>query len=417
MILKILLEKKHVMKMNAKTLQKYYLRKLNKIVCFACKNSPYYNELINKTNIKKIRSLKDFGKIPFLTKQIIRENFEKIRVPKIKGYKVRSTGSSGEPLEIYKNKNSIYRTLLMGNPVFIAKYLNLSLNNILLLLLNDEHSIENILTNPLDKFLKVQKFLITVDKDIEYITKFIYEKNIEFIITYPHMLKNIANEAKNKNIKFPNLKLVLISGELITDNFVHKYEEFFNCFIMNSYISTEGGLMAVFLPQVNGMKIVYDNVYIETIDEEGKSVFNKEGRIVITDLNNKAFPLIRYSGLKDKGIITFDNKQRPILKVILGREMDEIVNSAQRHFSSYIFTDILESVPNINKFQIHQLDHDRFKILIEAGKDLENIDEIQGEIKIRFEEVLKEKIELKIEPVDEIETENQMFYVVKNHFL
>ncbi|MCD6577852.1 phenylacetate--CoA ligase family protein [bacterium] len=418
MILKILLEKKRVLGMNSEQLKKFHLKKLRKLFNFAKKNSVYYADLFEKNGLEKISSIDKFGKIPFLTKDIIRKNINNIRIKKVEGYEVRSTGSSGEPIKIFKDKESIYRTLVMGNPFFIGKYLNIKLNNLLLLLLNDKHSIENLLTNPMKRFFKLERHKLHIDLSVKDMVDYIIKHNIEFIITYPHIIKNIANYVTRNNINITSLKLVLISGELSTKNYIEKYEKLFNAVILNSYIATEGGIMATYLPNYEGMKIIHDNVYIEVINKKGEAVFNEEGRIVITDLNNRAFPMIRYLGLNDTGIISLNKEGIPYLEVISGREMDEIINSKGRHFSSYFITDLIEGIPAVEKFQIHQLKPNIFNILIETGKKDEFVEGSKhySFVKEHLEALLQENVQLTLDVVTEIKKESDMFYVVRRHF-
>jgi phenylacetate-CoA ligase len=66
------------------------LKKIQQIVKYAYFNVPYYRELFDKNNISyKIKTFDDFEKIPYLTKDIIRENLEKLKsVEKIKCNKI-----------------------------------------------------------------------------------------------------------------------------------------------------------------------------------------------------------------------------------------------------------------------------------------------------------------------------------------
>jgi phenylacetate-CoA ligase len=58
-----------------KELENYQMEQLNKLLIHACNNVLYYQNLFNKQGLKPddIQSLDDFKKIPFLTKDIVRE--------------------------------------------------------------------------------------------------------------------------------------------------------------------------------------------------------------------------------------------------------------------------------------------------------------------------------------------------------
>ena len=81
--------------------------------------------------------------------------------------------------------------------------------------------------------------------------------------------------------------------------------EAFNITVVNEYGSAEFGLIALERDQhwvLNNL-----NLYVEVLDDAGKVLSNgEEGRIVITDLYNKAHPFIRYE-IGDMGSITSIN--------------------------------------------------------------------------------------------------------------
>jgi phenylacetate-CoA ligase len=91
----------------------FQLRQLQSLLQYAYTNVPYYKILFDKIdfNPAKVTALTDIERIPFLTKQIIRENFEALtsrsKIPG--GYYVATTGgSTGEPLRILLDYDSIF---------------------------------------------------------------------------------------------------------------------------------------------------------------------------------------------------------------------------------------------------------------------------------------------------------------------
>ena len=86
--------------------RKIQLKKIQEIVEYAYFNVPYYKELFDKNNISyKINSFEEFEKIPYLTKDIIRNNLDKLKSKeKIKNIKVTTGGTTGMPMEFYLDK-------------------------------------------------------------------------------------------------------------------------------------------------------------------------------------------------------------------------------------------------------------------------------------------------------------------------
>ena len=63
---------------SSEQLKEYQLQQLNKLLIQAYEHVPYYKKLFDRLNLKpeNIRSIQDLQKLPFLTKDIIKENME-----------------------------------------------------------------------------------------------------------------------------------------------------------------------------------------------------------------------------------------------------------------------------------------------------------------------------------------------------
>jgi phenylacetate-CoA ligase len=107
-----LLEKRE--SLGEEEIKQYQFNQLKKILVHSYKNVPYYTDLFNKVSFdpSNFTDLKQMEQIPFLTRDIIISNFDKLTSRKgvSGGYYVGSTGgSSGLPLKFYLEYNSIYR--------------------------------------------------------------------------------------------------------------------------------------------------------------------------------------------------------------------------------------------------------------------------------------------------------------------
>ncbi len=81
----------------------YQFEKTKEILKYCNENIPYYQELFEKINFKieDFNSLKDLERIPILTKEIVRDNFEKLKNHNFEGKIVHSqtSGSTGKSLQ------------------------------------------------------------------------------------------------------------------------------------------------------------------------------------------------------------------------------------------------------------------------------------------------------------------------------
>ncbi len=419
MILKIFLEKKKLFAMSGEKLQRYQFKKIRKLLKRARSHSPYYSDLLKDVSIDGIDSVEKLQAIPLLTKELLRENIDRIRIPGDGAVGVSTSGSSGEPVRILKSKRSVIRTLITGHPFFVSRYTGLKINKTALVLIWGDNSVETLFSNPLEKYLKTEKVLINVMDPIQDVVSELLKEKPDMIITYPSMLRNIASEFEARGIRPDFLKLIVLSAELATPSYIGKYEDFFSCLILSAYISTETGMMAIDKPDHSNMYIVGDNAFLEVL-KDGKPVWEEEGDIVVTELNNFAMPMIRYSGLCDKGILTRDNKGRRALKVLTGRQIQDLISAGGKHISAFYATEIIEGIPGIKKFRIVQRDVNSIfvELISEKKQGFLPGEETYELIRSEFEKVLGNSCKLEIKLCDLIKTEHAdgTFDVVRRDF-
>lgn len=98
-------------------IETFQLYELKKLVNYCYDNVPYYTELFDTIALKpsEIQSIQDLSKIPVLTKDIVRENVDKLKSTNFKGDIVQShtSGSTGKALQFDFSKEAIqYRWAL-----------------------------------------------------------------------------------------------------------------------------------------------------------------------------------------------------------------------------------------------------------------------------------------------------------------
>jgi phenylacetate-CoA ligase len=101
-------------KLSPEEIRTYQFSQLKNILIHSYTNVPYYRELFNKISFDplKFSDFEQISNIPFLTREIVKDNFDKlISTKKVKnGYYIGTTGgSSGLPLKFLLDYNSIYK--------------------------------------------------------------------------------------------------------------------------------------------------------------------------------------------------------------------------------------------------------------------------------------------------------------------
>ena len=95
-------------------LEELQLKRLKQTVSLAYKNIPFYKEQFSKINLKPkdITSLKDVQKLPFTTREDLRENYPFGMLAVTKEHVVRlhtSSGTTGKPKAIFFSKKDVDR--------------------------------------------------------------------------------------------------------------------------------------------------------------------------------------------------------------------------------------------------------------------------------------------------------------------
>ena len=125
------------------------------------------------------------------------------------------------------------------------------------------------------------------------------------------------------------------------------------------------------------------------------------GRIVITDLFNYAFPIIRYDN-GDTAVAVRKEKNgrfKLCLSVLYGRRSDLIYDCDGKAVTPYIITNNLWDIEGVKQYRFIQEDVKDYTIWLNG--DQEKMD--QEEILRRIRPYLGEEARIKIEMVDEIQ--------------
>ncbi|MFD0777692.1 hypothetical protein ACFQZF_03305 [Flavobacterium myungsuense] len=143
-------------------------------------------------------------------------------------------------------------------------------------------------------------------------------------------------------------------------------EEYLGVPIINEYGAAELDIIAFQNPE-NEWQVNAETLFVEILDENDQPLpYGKEGRIVITNLYNKAHPFIRYE-VGDYGIL--DEKstlKKPILKKLTGRTNDIAILPSGKTCPGMTFYSITKKLfgddGNVKEFVIIQTKTDTFEI-------------------------------------------------------
>jgi len=243
-----------------------------------------------------------------------------------------------------------------------------------------------------------------VKKNVDEINKF---KPIT-IVGYPSALHFLALEIEKNNLQLTHLpKGVISAGETLHLHQREIIEKVFKTQVYNRYGSREFGHIANECLAHEGLHYNADDLIIEIVDEKGMVCKSGQiGRLIITDLNNYAFPLIRYD-IGDLGSMSSSENcccgcTFPKLSAIEGRTFDIIYGINGNKVSGTFWTlSFRNKIQGVDAFQIRQFLNYDILINIKTNKQFNELE--NKKIRQLISENLGEKINITINDVTEFE--------------
>lgn len=375
-----------------------------KIIEHARSRVPYYRDALKDL---EIRSLDDLTAIPFLTKKIIQANTE---VLKAEGYPPErfipnmTGGSTGEKLKLFSDANSSRPAFLMRGNMWAGwrvgeKQLQLWGAH------SDLSNAEGLLQRFTGTFIHRNKMLSSydmTDRDMLDYSDIINRYRPRLITGYTSALYLLSMFIRENGLKVHSPKGVICSAETLTENHREVIESVFGCRVLNRYGCREVGNIAQECEQQNGLHINAEHIIVEVVDESGHPCRPGEtGEIVVTELDNKVFPFIRYK-IGDIGILSdracLCGRGLPMLEKVEGRVWDIIVGVNGNRLIGTFW--LVEGVKGIKQYQVVQLEHGRLTLKLVVTGEFD--EEARSELIRRVKENCGEDMTVDIEIMDNI---------------
>ena len=407
---------KDIETISRKALEELQLKRLKQTVRQAYKNIPFYKEYFSKLNIKPndIASLKDIQKIPFTTREDLRENYPFGMLAVSKEQVVRlhtSSGTTGKPKAIFFSKKDVDRAAEL-----IARCL-------IMTGIKKDDVLQNMMTyglftGALVMHYGAEKVGVLVIPAGPGNTKRQIALMQDFKTTTLHLTPSyalyLASVMGNEGMvpkRDLSLRRAYLGSEPYSEETRNKIEKFFGIDVYNSYGLSEmnGPGVAFECAEKNGMHLWEDNFIMELIDPDtGEKVPEGEkGELVLTTLCREAMPILRY---RTRDIVTIipgkckcGRTHRRISRII-GRSDDMIIIRGVNIFPQQIERVLMGIKAVAQNYQIVLEAYDHITVRVEISKDLfdgrvEHLVNLQNEIteKLRSEILVKPKVEL-LEP-------------------
>ena len=239
------------------------------------------------------------------------------------------------------------------------------------------------------------------DAHLEEMKNALLEKKPRIVFSYSSTLVELAKYIDRTGIPKNGFSTnsVLTGGEGLSDENRKLLEKVFGCTVYRRYSDMELGILGQDMGNGSGYILNWGSYYFETlkIDSDEPTAPGEAGRIVITDLFNYAFPMIRYDtgdlGILDDSI----PNEFPKLKEIYGRVRDCVYATDGRLISPAKVSVMMWGSDGVKQWQFIQEAKKNYILKLNCEKRVDTEAYIE-----KFKGLLGEDAAIEVQLVDEI---------------
>lgn len=293
---------KEIETISRENLEKIQLAGLRETVKYALR-TPFYKERLNNVGIRSpedLKTLSDIEKIPFTTKNDLRDGFPDgfLAVPKDEVVRLHaSSGTTGIPTVIYHNQHDIER------------WTELVARAISLIGATKEDVLQNMMTYGLFTGGLALHYggerlgmMVVPISSGNTRRQFAFLRDFKATVVHatPSYMLHMYSKIEEEGFKLSdfNIKKVIAGAEPYSADIARKIEELYGVEVYNNYGLSEmnGPGVAIECVYKNGMHVAEDAYYLEIVDPETDKVVEDgvPGEVVLSILCRQATPLLRY---------------------------------------------------------------------------------------------------------------------------
>ena len=390
------------------------LERLKHIVRYAYENVPMYKERFDKIGLKPehIRTLKDIEKIPYTTKDDLRDNypFKLLAVPMKKIIRIHaSSGTTGKPITC-----GYTRADLDNWSTCIARILTMAGAT-------DEDIFHvafgyGLFTGGFGLHYGIEKLGATVvpvsSGNTERQIMLLKDFGATALIATPSYAMYLAETAKKLGVLDDlKLRLVCMGAEASTAEMHEALYRILGAFPTENYGLTEVGGPGVSgeCREKAGMHINEDMYYPEIVNiEENRALpEGEQGELVLTTLTKEGMPILRYR-TKDITSLTYEpckcGRTTARMARVVGRTDDMLIIRGVNVFPSQIES-VLMAMPELGKMYEIIVDRvnymDTIEVRVEVGDaslltDYSKLEELVAKIKHKLRVVVQLDVKVKL---------------------
>lgn len=342
------------------------LNRLQEIVSYAYAHCSYYRDRWQRAGLtpEHVRSLNDLEQFPILEKSEI-QKFHREMVaenwPQEDLIRNQTGGSTGQPVPFFVHKDRLESRV--AATLRHNSWAGLKLGHRVAYVWGAPQDVP-----PLSWKTRIRHHLM--GKELWLDTAHITEQRMEeyterlrsfrprSIVAYANGIVLLARYLRSLNIRPFQPHSIITSAETLRPEDRDLVEQVFGCPVFNRYGCREVAVIASECEHHDGLHVMAEGLLVEVVRDGRAAKPGELGEILVTDLLNRAMPLIRYR-IGDMGAWAEGccpcGRGLPRLREISGRVTDFLVGSDGRLVSGvFLATYVVAQRPSLGKVQIRQ---------------------------------------------------------------
>lgn len=353
---------------------------------------------------------KSINEFPVVTKHILNENHDAVTIkaeyiPEQETETVhvqRTSGSTGTPFAVFQDSRKRHRRIAelkyFGEDVGFKSHEKLGQCRIWTKWQSKS------------KWQSIKENIIPInvskidDETLKHICDIVRTNKIVSMRAYASWYERLVDyleAGKGNPSDFRTVKVVISSSEALNEDVRRKMRVLTGVPIVECYADEEAGVLAQQKIDDVNYYLNHASYYFEILklDSDEPAEYGELGRIVITDLYNYAFPLIRYD-TGDTAILAKGSEKSngwDYISKLYGRRLDLVYDTSGNPTHPMNFARVLKNIPSIVQWQFIQKDEKKYLLKINAKQDID-LENVLEEVK----SIVGQDADISFEMVDDI---------------
>ena len=389
-------------------LEEWQLERLRALVRYAYAHVPFYRRLYRSLDIHPgdIRSIPDFRRLPFLTREDVNTHLDELVSPEFKGLvRLDSTGgSTGEPMRFYIDDS--YHWWDAALEFRGREWYGVREGDKIAWVWGAERDMDVLgwkdrLKARIQQNRYLNAFGMTRAKMEAFAGMLVCWKP-DMFRAYPAALSLLAAFLKEQGIGGIRPRLIEATAEKAAAPQRELMEEVFQCRVADWYSAREFGTIGFQCP--SGGLHVCETRYLEVVAGGCVVPPGRMGEVAVTSLHQLAMPFIRYK-IGDMAVFEEEacacGRGMPVLREIAGRTDAFVVTPDGQFVHGGFFPHTFRHWPEIFRYQIYQPGRGRLEVRLVCRSDAGSswLEEVRAALRARFGPRMKITFDI----VDEIE--------------